>query len=125
MDNLIIGGSLNSHECLEKISDAKISLNVMPWFKEGAHDRIFNSMLNGAVCLTDSSNYMDDYLVSDENAMVYSLEQLEVLPDMVKYLLEDEEHMQKMADQGFEMAKQDHIWEKRAIKIVDFLHTMN
>lgn len=124
-DNLVIGGSLNSHGCLEKISDAKISLNVMPWFKEGAHDRIFNSMLNGAVCLTDSSNYMDDYLVSGENAMVYSLKQLETLPDMVEFLLQDEDNMQKIADRGFDMAKKNHIWKKRAIKIVDFLHTMN
>lgn len=124
-ENLVIGGSLNSHGCLEKISDAKISLNVMPWFKEGAHDRIFNSMLNGAVCVTDSSNYMDDYLIQNKNALVYTLSHLEELPDMVKKLMQNEKMMQEIADGGYAMAMQDHIWEKRAIKIVDFLRTMN
>ncbi len=124
-ENIIIGGSLNSEGCLEKISDAKISLNVMPWFKEGAHDRIFNSMLNGAVCLTDSSNYMDEYLVCNQNAVVYSLDNMEVLPGMVKTLLKNEMKMQQIADAGYQMALKDHIWEKRAIKIVEFLHSMN
>ena len=54
-ENLINGSSLDSVGCLKKLCQSKISLNVMPWFRDGAHDRIFNSMLNGALCLTDSS----------------------------------------------------------------------
>ena len=44
---------------------------------------------------------------------------------MVKKLMQNEKMMQEIADGGYAMAMQDHIWEKRAIKIVDFLRTMN
>jgi glycosyltransferase involved in cell wall biosynthesis len=124
-ENIIIGGSLNSLECLQKISDGKISLNVMPWFKAGAHDRIFNSMLNGAVCLTDSSVYLDQFLEQGKNAAVYSLKEIEQLPELVGALLEDQDAMQKIADSGFKLAQKHHTWENRTMQIIDFLHAMN
>lgn len=123
-ENILIGGSLDSLECLQKISEGKLSLNVMPWFKEGAHDRIFNSMLNGAVCVTDSSRYLDGFLKQKENAAVYSLEAMEELPGLVGELLENEKRMQEIADRGFEMARNGHTWENRAMIIVGILRTL-
>ena len=65
-ENLKIMNNLDSEGCLKKLCQTKLSLNVMPWFKDGAHDRIFNTMLNGAVCLTDSSSYLDGILHDKE-----------------------------------------------------------
>lgn len=124
-ENIVIGGSLKSLGCLEKLADAKISLNVMPWFKDGAHDRIFNSMLNGAVCLTDSSIYLDTILKDGENAAVYSLKHLEALPDIVRNLLADSDAMQKIADAGYEMALKEHTWANRADEIMKILETID
>ena len=78
-ENIIQHGSANSQQCLDKISQAKISLNVMPWFKDGAHDRVFNSCLNGAVSLTDSSRYLDEIFTDDENILFYDLNMLRSL----------------------------------------------
>ena len=50
-ENIIEHGGVDSKVCLDMISQAKISLNVMPWFKKGAHDRVFNTMLNGVLRL--------------------------------------------------------------------------
>ncbi|MEI3201212.1 MAG: hypothetical protein V8S21_04415 [Lachnospira eligens] len=58
------------------ISQAKISLNVMPWFKKGAHDRVFNTMLNGGVALTDTSLFYENTFADGENVLFYSLEDL-------------------------------------------------
>lgn len=124
-ENLRIGGGLDSLGCLQKIGDGKISLNVMPWFKDGAHDRIFNSMLNGAVSLTDSSVYLDGYLREKENAVVYSLKELEKLPGLVEELLQNEKKMQEIADAGFEMAGKYHTWEQRAMEIIKILRALN
>lgn len=124
-ENVIIGGSLDSLGCLQKISDGKISLNVMPWFKEGTHDRIFNSMLNGAVCLTDSSEYLDEFLVQQENAVIYSLESMQKLPELAGGLLADGKMLQNIADNGFKMAKKSHTWENRTMKIIEILHSLN
>lgn len=124
-ENILIGGSLDSLGCLQKISEGKLSLNVMPWFKEGAHDRIFNSMLNGAVCLTDSSRYLDGFLKQKENAAVYSLEAMEELSGLAGELLGNIKRMQEIADKGFEMAQSSHTWENRAMVLVEVLRTLN
>ena len=85
----------------------------MPWFKNGAHDRIFNTMLNGSVCVTDSSEYLDEVLTDDDVAF-YSLSEIEKLPRIVKGLLDDPERMQKIAEHSYKTALEEHSWAKRA-----------
>ena len=113
-ENLILMNTLDSVGCLKKLCQTKISLNVMPWFKDGAHDRIFNSMLNGAVCLTDSSIYLDSILHDDVDCSIYSLEQIGRLPELAGKLLADPDHMQEIADEGYRLAKEGHTWAHRA-----------
>lgn len=113
-ENLIIGGSLDSVGCLKKLCQSKISLNVMPWFRDGAHDRIFNSMLNGALCLTDSSVYLDEILHDKTDCRIYSTAHLEELPDMVYGLLANPPRLQEIIDNGYKLAKAGHTWEHRA-----------
>lgn len=119
-ENLIRMNNLDSAGCLKKLCQTKISLNVMPWFKDGAHDRIFNSMLNGAVCLTDSSVYLDGILHDGEDCSIYLLKQIERLPEIAGRLLADPERMQEIADAGYLLAKAGHTWAHRA----EQLHTL-
>lgn len=116
-ENLMLMNHLDSVGCLKKLCQARISLNVMPWFKDGAHDRIFNSMLNGAVCLTDSSIYLDSILHDDVDSRIYSLKQLEDLPEITEKLLADPDHMQEIADMGYHLAKAGHTWAHRAMQL--------
>ena len=120
-ENLILGGPLNSHECLQVISESKISLNVMPWFKDGAHDRIFNSQLNGAVCLTDDSIYLREQLVDENDCIFYSLKDIEHLPDKVRYLLNHPELLEHVAKNGYETALSSHSWKMRAKTILSYI----
>lgn len=113
-ENLIVMNNLDSVGCLKKLCQSKISLNVMPWFKDGAHDRIFNTMLNGAVCLTDSSVYLDSILHDGVDCSIYSLKQMERLPEIAHALLADPDKMQRIADGGYQMAKAGHTWAHRA-----------
>lgn len=113
-ENLILMNNLDSEGCLKKLRQTKLSLNVMPWFKDGAHDRIFNTMLNGAVCLTDSSIYLDDILEDQKNSAIYSLSEMEKLPEIAGALLEDVDKMQSIADSGYQLAQEGHTWAHRA-----------
>lgn len=113
-ENLVVMHNLDSVGCLKKLCQSKLSLNVMPWFKDGGHDRIFNTMLNGAVCLTDSSIYMNDILYDGVNSSVYSLEHMERLPELAGALLADTDRMQRIADEGYKTAKAGHTWAHRA-----------
>lgn len=115
-ENLLLGGSLNSRQCLEKIMASRISVNVMPWFKDGAHDRIFNTMLNGAVCLTDSSLYLDDILRDGENALIYDLSLMDLSLEKVGGLLEEsaQQTLQDIREEAYHTALMAHTWDSRA-----------
>lgn len=113
-ENLIQTAQADSLTCLQEISRAKISLNVMPWFKDGAHDRVFNSMLNGAVCFTDWSRYMTEVLEDGTDLIFYELNQLEQLPEQLHMLLADRQRWERLQRQGFETAASAHTWAHRA-----------
>ena len=113
-ENMLLMNKLDSEGCLKKLCQTKLSLNVMPWFKDGAHDRIFNSMLNGAVCLTDTSVYLDGILHDGVDCGIYSLAQMERLPEIAGRLLDDPDRMQRIADAGYALAAAGHTWAHRA-----------
>lgn len=116
-ENVIHGNVLDSLGCLQQLSRGKISLNVMPWFKDGAHDRVFNSMLNGAVCFTDWSRYMTEILVDGKDVMFYELDELEQLPERMEALLADRTRWEEMQKRGYETARRSHTWAHRARRI--------
>ena len=91
---------MNSAACVQAMRDARIALNVMPWFKDGAHDRVFTAMLQGTVALTDDSRYLREECRDGENICFYSLRALEQLPDQVVSLLEDPVRMAELAERG-------------------------
>ena len=120
-ENLIVMSNLDSEGCLKKLCQTKISLNVMPWFKDGAHDRVFNTMLNGAVCLTDSSVYLDSILHDGADCSIYSLAQMKKLPEIAGALLANLGRMQNIADEGYQLALAGHTWAHRAKQLHEWI----
>ncbi len=107
--------------CLQEIRKGKVSLNVMPWFKDGAHDRVFNSILNGTVCVTDKSKYLCEELQNDDGVCYYDLENLEELPEKVNLLLENEKERKQRVEKGLEQVIVHHTWEARAMQIIAWM----
>jgi len=117
-ENIINAGGVNSQKCLEVINQSKISLNVMPWFKDGAHDRIFNSMLNGALSLSDDSIYLREQFCDRKDIMFFDLAHTDKIPYITEEILRSEEWMVDMANNGRITAQNNHSWECRA-KAID------
>jgi len=92
------------------MENAKINLNVMPGFKAGTHDRVFNSLLLKSVCLTDTSRWLTDNFTDGEDIAFYSLSELEKLPEKVSCLLEDEEKAIKIAENGYKKVSDNFVW---------------
>ena len=120
-ENITMLPQCDSMGCLDAICDAKLSLNVMPWFRDGAHDRIFNSMLCGSVCITDPSVYLIQELSEGQGVSYYDLNDLSSLADQVGTLLKNDDALQKMADAGRKKALLEHTWEKRARVLEDMM----
>ena len=120
-ENLHIHPQTTSLACLQHIQHAKVSLNVMPWFKDGAHDRVFNSILNGAVCVSDKSKYLCEELQEGEGVCYYDLKNIVELPHIVQDLLQNENKMQDIVSKGVGKVREQHTWDARAKQIISWI----
>lgn len=111
-ERLFCNGSQTSAGCLNVLADTKLSLNVMPWFKQGSHDRIYSSMYSGAVSVTDTSRYLQQTLSDGKNAVFYELSKLSELPETVHTLLADEDRLQQIADAAYGYVTKNHTWKQ-------------
>jgi hypothetical protein len=107
-------GMVNSKACVQAMRDAKISLNVMPWFKDGAHDRVLTAMLQKSVALTDDSLFLREEFTDYQELVFYDLQEWKNLPSLVKNLLQQPELLQQIADNGYQKAYGAHTWRNRA-----------
>lgn len=110
--NVHYEGLIPAKEALQKVSECKVLLNSMPWFKDGSHERMFNGMLNGAVVATDESGYFKES-IPDNLYLSLDLRD-DLMGEKVADLFSQKNCMQNMADAAFEFAKDAHTWEARA-----------
>lgn len=114
-ENLCIHECVSYEESVNIAAQAKISVNVMPWFKTGFHDRIATAMLNGCVSVTDSSSYIDDNYTDGENIVIYKLDNLSELAGNIRTLLENKNNITyRLAMAGKKKAVQADTWHERA-----------
>ena len=100
--------------CLNETAKARISLNVMPWFKGGAHDRVLSSMLVNTLALTDTSEWFSDNFRDGSDIVFYDNMHMENLPDIVTGLLDNPSLLCDIAQKGREKALKSHTWRSRA-----------
>lgn len=96
-----ICGEVDYRQLPELYADAKIALNVLPWFKAGQHDRIALAMCNGCVCVTDESTYLEKKFVDSENIFMYSLEDMTGAAMLVRDLLAHPLEAARAAAKGY------------------------
>ena len=120
-ENLNIMGNVDSIRCLKAIADARVSLNIMPWFKKGGHDRVYNTCLNGAVCLSDRSEALSRQFTDLKDIAFYDMKGEESIRESIvdKYsrLLERPGEMKAIAEMGYENARKNHSWYERSKEI--------
>lgn len=119
-DNIHIHSWITSDECNQAVGRAKIALNCMPWYKEGCSERVFNNMLNGAVCVTDTSTYLTGRFNHGKELIFYNLDSLNEMAKVVKYLLDNTKVAEQIADRGRKAAIENDTWTKRLEKILEF-----
>ncbi len=121
-ENLMLSGRMvSSADCVQAMAQTKIALNTMPWFKDGAHDRIFTAMLQGAAALTDDSIYLREQLQHMDAVVYYDLQHLEQLPDLVRKLLDDPGQLFELSCRGQTIARDSHTWKHRAQQLAKYL----
>lgn len=118
-----IEGQVPYERTLEYMGDTKINLNVMPWFKAGTHDRIFNTLLQHSVPLTDPSRWITENFTDGADIALYDLDHLERLPGIVHELLTDTAKAEAIIRKGYEKVSRELTWSNCADWILESAET--
>lgn len=111
-NNVHIHHRVSSAECIRLMADAKIVINFMPWFKDGSHERIYNAMLNGAVCLTDPNSFLEEYHKDLDTITYFHLNDLKEAPDKIDLLLNRPDLWEGISERARAVSQKD-TWEFR------------
>lgn len=117
--NLTLLESRPFFDTFSLMGQSKMVLNLMPNFKNGTHDRIFSSMLNGCVAVTDTSIYLSENFSQKENILFYSLDDFTSLANNIIELLEQKSLAASIAQNGFQKACTFYTWKQSAQKILN------
>ncbi len=117
-----IHGSISYEETLKVTANSKISLNILPAFKDGLHDRIPTAMMNGALVATDFSKYMHECFISDgENNMLIEIEDFKAAADNISDVLKNLESAYHSAMCGKSYADANFTWDNRACELLNLI----
>lgn len=112
-DNIHINPRISSDELNSMICNAKISLCFIPWYKRGCSEKNFDSMLNGALCVSDKSEYLEEHYRDGENIIFFDLGNPEQMASDIKWLLGHPDKAESIARKGMETALKYDTWKER------------
>ncbi|MBE5837097.1 glycosyltransferase family protein [Butyrivibrio sp.] len=112
-ENIKINARIEPDRILDVLDDSKISLCFIPWFKRGCSEKNFNSMLHGAVCVTDFSEYLNEHYKNNKNIVYFDLNNPVKMAGDVVSLLNDPEKAENIAIEGYQTALKYDTWDNR------------
>ena len=118
--NIKIHPRVDSAECNRLIGRTKINLNILPWLRDGSSERVFNAMLNGAVCETKKNKYLAERFTDGKELVFFDLSDTEGLAAKARRLLDHPEEAAEIAACGLETAKTHDTWPCRFREIINF-----
>ncbi|OON86106.1 hypothetical protein BXO88_08625 [Oribacterium sp. C9] len=99
-DNIRIHNRVSPYECHKLVGDAKIDLSIMPWFKKGSSEKPFAGMMNGAVCVSDTSTYLEENYMDGIDIMLFDLNHIEKAVQDIMWLLSNPKEAEIIAMNG-------------------------
>ncbi len=105
-------GMVSPENCLKLISQTKVLLNDLPYFAYGAHERIFNGALNGAVVMSNSSEYLKERFAESEDILFWDMKDYDFLVQKVCDVLNDDDMRRQIAQNAYDNVKADS-WSER------------
>ena len=109
---------IETGEAVKVIQNSKISLNSMPLLKNGVHERVLTAMLQKAVALTDTNEYIEENFNKGKELVTYDLTKISKIPKKITELLDNNTLMQSIADRGYIRASSDYMWKDRVDELL-------
>jgi hypothetical protein len=108
---------LGFRETQALMAKSTIVLNVLPCVPAAPHDRMFYSMMAGAVCLTDGNRWVDRHYRAGDEIAVYDLPPRGLAEDVAE-LLADRDALRAMSEAGRRKTAAEHTWVARVDAIL-------
>ena len=118
-ENLVIHSEVSMVDSVKEFHKAKIGLNVMSWYKAGMTERVANIMLSGAVCLSDETRYLRERISDQEEIVLYRLDALDMIPNMVIEILRNRDKWQRISKNGYRKAVHKFTWRVKARELIE------
>lgn len=100
------------------LKQSKICLNSMPFFKDGSHERIFNSLACGALPITSGSKYIEEMFEMGKDLLKYEPGHWLDVNERVNFYLANEKERQKIVESGRKKVMEHHTWDNRAQELL-------
>lgn len=108
-------GIVEFNEMKKIFRKSKIVLNVLPNFPNGGHERIFTSMMCGALPLSDANTYLDenikDILTFDYNKMDEGIR-------LINEVLNNDELLRAKIINNYQLVIEKHSWSNRVEELI-------
>ena len=126
LGNITYHGEVPYLESAKLCTQAKISLNIMPLFRNGIHDRIPTAMLAGSAVMTDTSGYIEETFNTTDNKelLIFDAAYPELLSGQLTQALSDTDSLYAVANRGMNKAMEKLSWDKRADKIIKLIESL-
>ncbi len=111
--NVVIHEPVRFDESLEILKKSKICLNSNPFFKNGSHERIFNSLACGALPITMDNLFVRSQFKEGQDMYFYLNSNLDQVNDQVNEILANESKRHAMVASGRAKVMKNHTWDKR------------
>lgn len=123
-ENIVFHEPLDYEESLKVLQKSKICLNSSPFFKHGAHERIFAGFACGAAVLTTENPFLSSIFKDGESIIFYRSKEWEKVNEKINYYLENEDARSALVESGQHKVKSDHTWDHRAMYLRDVMPQM-
>lgn len=115
-DRITIGEWLDSEGCIREIGRSKITLNMMPFFRDGDHERIYNAILSGSVMVSNRSRYLEECFSENED-IIFTDNKIDDTVSRIKDILSDPGKWFKIQSRAYDKAR-NCTWEDRMRKYI-------
>lgn len=108
-------------EAFKIMRQSKIILNTSMKNKEGAHERIFMGLGSGAAVVSNDCPFMREQFVEGEEIILYDPANMNLLNEQLITLLNNEHHLNAIAQAGRINVLENHTWDQRVDTILESL----
>lgn len=117
-------GAIAYEDMLQVMSKAKIVVNDEACFNEGAHDRVFTAMLNGAVVVSEYSSYLAEEFILDQDLVMFDWQNIGGQIQKIPELLTNKTYRERMARNAYNKVIKRHTWRNRAERMLEAAEIM-